>query len=238
MDERIKTLFDWISDSRKLVFFGGAGVSTESGIPDFRSSEGIFRKDIGKIPPEVLISSEYFNRNPKEFYSFYKEKMLFPNAEPNTTHRYFANLERMGHNISVVTQNIDGLHQMAGSRRVWELHGSCHRNTCLGCGKKFDMQYITESKDVPRCDKCGSIIKPDVVLYGEPLDEEVVNGALFDIQNCDLLIIAGTSLSVYPAASFISYATSAKIVIINKTPTASDRLADMVLNTRLGEIFT
>lgn len=207
----IKKLKEYIDTSTNIVFFGGAGCSTESGIPDFRSAKGIYTNNRSA---EEIVSHSYFFQNPERFYRFYKDKMMFLDAKPNACHQYFAKLQETK-NVTIVTQNIDGLHQLEGSLKVYELHGSIHRNYCLKCGKFFDANYVYDFKGVPYCDKCGGIIKPDVVLYEEPLDEEVIYGAIKAIENADLLIVGGTSLNVYPAAGFIRYYHGVKLVNIN-----------------------
>ena len=227
------TLQEIISHSRRIVFFGGAGVSTESGIPDFRSVDGLYNTAYA-FPPEKILSHHFFREDPEEFFRFYRNKMLFPHALPNAAHQKAAELEAAGRLTSVVTQNIDGLHTAAGSRRVWELHGSVHRNTCTACGRKFTLADILASEGIPRC-PCGGIIKPDVVLYEESLDDRVLEGALRDISAADCLIVAGTSLSVYPAAGLVEYFRGDHLVIINKTPTRADRDAELVITDPVGE---
>ncbi|HUM83247.1 MAG TPA: NAD-dependent protein deacylase [Lachnospiraceae bacterium] len=227
-----------IIDSHKnIVFFGGAGVSTESGIPDFRSQDGIYNQQY-KYPPETIISHSFFVRNTEEFYRFYKDKMLILNVEPNAAHKKLAGLENAGKLKAVVTQNIDGLHQKAGSKNVFELHGSIHRNYCTRCGKFFDAQYVKDTVGVPKCDSCGGLIKPDVVLYEEGLDNEVIEGAVRAIQKADCLIIGGTSLVVYPAAGLIDYFSGDKLVLINKSTTSRDTNADLVIKAPIGEVFS
>lgn len=227
----------WISESSKAVFFGGAGVSTESGIPDFRSVDGLYNQSYA-YPPETIISHSFFVKDPKEFYRFYKEKMLYLDAMPNAAHRKLAELEAAGHIAAVVTQNIDGLHQAAGSKNVYELHGSVHRNYCMKCRKFFDAAYIKKTAGAPRCDACGGEIKPDVVLYEEPLDDAVMEGALIAISRADLLIVGGTSLAVYPAAGLINYYRGDRLVLINKTPTPYDSRANLILTGKIGEILS
>lgn len=227
----------WISESSKAVFFGGAGVSTESGIPDFRSVDGLYNQSYA-YPPETIISHSFFVEDPKEFYRFYKEKMLYLDAKPNAAHRKIAELEAAGHMAAVVTQNIDGLHQAAGSKNVYELHGSVHRNYCMKCRKFFDAAYIKKAAGVPRCDVCGGEIKPDVVLYEEPLDDTVMEGALIAISRADLLIVGGTSLAVYPAAGLINYYRGDRLVLINKTPTPYDSRANLILTGKIGEVLS
>ena len=218
-----------IQQAKSVVFFGGAGVSVPSGIPDFRSADGLYNQKYD-YPPEQIISHSFFCRNPEEFYRFYKDRMLYPDAKPNAAHRKLAEMEKAGKLRAVVTQNIDGLHQAAGSRQVFELHGSVHRNYCMRCGRFYSLEEIMQMPGVPRC-SCGGMIKPDVVLYEEALDSAVREGALRAIAECDLLIIGGTSLAVYPAAGLVRQLPRfAKLVVINKTPTPSDSAADLVLH--------
>ena len=233
--KELETLQSWIDQSRSIVFFGGAGVSTESGIPDFRSVDGLYNQHY-KYPPETMLSRSFFDAHPEEFFRFYRDKMLISGAKPNAAHKKLAELEAAGKLRSVVTQNIDGLHQAAGSRRVWELHGSVLRNKCMSCGRPYPTSAVAESQGVPRC-SCGDIIKPEVVLYEESLDSRVLEGALEDIRQADLLIIGGTSLVVYPAAGLIHYYRGDRLVLINKSPTPYDRNADLVLTGPIGEIL-
>ena len=235
MEEQIKRLQEWIDGSESIVFFGGAGVSTESGIPDFRSVDGLYNQKYD-YPPEEILSRTFLDRRPEEFYRFYRDKMLCLDARPNTAHRKLAQLERVGKLRSVVTQNIDGLHQMAGSKRVWELHGSVHRNFCMRCKKPYPVEFIRDSQGIPTC-SCGGTVKPDVVLYEESLDSRVLEGALADIQQADLLIIGGTSLAVYPAASLVNYYRGDRLVLINKSPTPYDRRADLAIAGPIGRIL-
>lgn len=235
-DQRIDTLRRWVSESRRAVFFGGAGVSTESGIPDFRSTDGLYRQQY-QYPPETILSHSFFERNPEEFYRFYRAKMLALEAAPNRAHRALARWEREGHLAGIVTQNIDGLHQAAGSRTVWELHGSVHRNRCLSCGQLFGLEAVLESTGIPRC-SCGGILKPDVVLYGEPLPEKTVREAVRAIAQADLLVVGGTSLSVYPAAGFLQEYRGTRLVLINRDPTPLDSRADLLFSERIGEILS
>ena len=235
MEEQIKRLQEWIDGSESIVFFGGAGVSTESGIPDFRSVDGLYNQKYD-YPPEEILSRTFFDRRPEEFYRFYRDKMLCLDARPNTAHRKLAQLEQVGKLRSVVTQNIDGLHQMAGSKRVWELHGSVHRNFCMRCKKPYPVEFIRDSQGIPTC-SCGGTVKPDVVLYEESLDSRVLEGALADIQQADLLIIGGTSLAVYPAASLVNYYRGDRLVLINKSPTPYDRRADLAIAGPIGRIL-
>lgn len=235
MSERVDLLEQWIKESDNVVFFGGAGVSTESGIPDFRSVDGLYNQQYN-YPPETIISHSFYRKNPEEFYRFYKNKMLFPDAQPNAAHKALAKLEQQGKVRAVITQNIDGLHQAAGSKEVLELHGSVHRNYCTRCGKFFGLSDILGMNDVPRCE-CGGIIKPDVVLYEEGLDQETLQKAVRYIQNAEILIIGGTSLTVYPAAGLIDYYRGKKLVLINKTATPMDERADLVISAPIGEVF-
>ena len=237
MSEAIQKFLQMVKESDNIVFFGGAGVSTESGIPDFRSVDGLYNQSYD-YPPETILSHSFYLAKPEEFYRFYRDKMLCPDVQPNVTHKVLAKLEEAGKLRSVVTQNIDGLHQAAGSKRVWELHGSVHRNYCQHCGKLFDARYILESPDlVPICDACGGRIKPDVVLYEEGRDDETVRQAIYDISHADMLIIGGTSLAVYPAAGLIDYYRGNKLVLINKSATPMDSRADLVIQEGLGAVF-
>ena len=235
MENKIKILQRWIDESHAIVFFGGAGVSTESGIPDFRSVDGLYNQKYA-WPPEEILSRTFFDARPEEFYRFYRDKMLCLAARPNAAHRKLAELETAGKLRSVVTQNIDGLHQLAGSRRVWELHGSVHRNFCMRCGKAYPVEDIKTGEGVPKC-TCGGTIKPDVVLYEEGLDSATVEGAVNDIQNADLLMIGGTSLAVYPAAGLIHYYQGRRLVLLNKSPTPYDDRAGLAINLPIGEVL-
>ena len=232
-------LKEWLAKSRRAVFFGGAGVSTESGIPDFRSENGIYRtrKQYG-VSPEEILSHHFFLEHPEIFYEYYRENLIYPDAKPNAAHKGLAFWESRGCLDSVVTQNIDGLHQKAGSRKVWELHGSVLRNTCMKCGRKYGLEAITETKGIPRCTTCGGRIKPDVVLYEEGLDQATINGAVHAISQADVLIIGGTSLTVYPAAGLIDYYNGNKLVLINKSVTPMDSRADLLVQGPIGEIFS
>ena len=232
---KLETWKRWVRESKHIVFFGGAGVSTESGIPDFRSVDGLYNQKF-EYPPERIISHSFFRRDPEYFFRFYREKMLPLGFEPNVTHRVLARWEREGKLDAVVTQNIDGLHQKAGSRRGYELHGSVLRNFCEDCGKFHSAEFVKDSQGIPRCD-CGGIVKPDVVLYEEGLDDDVIGHSIDAIENADLLIVAGTSLSVYPAAGLINYYRGNRLVLINRDPTPYDSRADLVLHMALGEVF-
>lgn len=234
MTER-ETLKQWLSESENIVFFGGAGVSTESKIPDFRSTDGLYNQQYA-YPPETILSHTFYMRRPEEFYRFYRNKMLFPDAEPNRAHKALAKLEQEGRLRAVLTQNIDGLHQKAGSQEVLELHGSVLRNYCTKCGKFYGLEAVLESEGVPRC-TCGGVIKPDVVLYEEGLDQHTLQKAVYYISNADVLIIGGTSLTVYPAAGLIDYYGGKKLVLINKSVTPMDSRADLVISGPIGEIL-
>lgn len=238
MDENILKLKKLVSESSNIVFFGGAGVSTESGIPDFRSEQGIYNtvKNFG-YPPEQILSHSFFMKNPEKFYDFYRSTMIYENAKPNLAHLGLAKLEKQGKLKAIVTQNIDGLHQLAGSKTVYELHGSIHRNYCMKCGKFYPLSTITESKGVPQCKECGGIIKPDVVLYEEGLDEKIINNSIKAIKKADMLIVGGTSLNVYPAASFVNYYDGNKLILINKSKTPYDRYADLLIHDSIGKVF-
>ncbi len=229
-------LSEAIENSSSVVFFGGAGVSTESGIPDFRSEDGLYRQTYD-VPPEVLLSADYFAAHTEKFFEFYRAKMLPLWAKPNAAHVKLAALERAGKLSAVVTQNIDGLHQAAGSRRVFELHGSIHRNHCMRCGRGYPAKFIADGKGVPRCE-CGGIVKPDVVLYGEPLDGATVSGAIRAIERADMLIVAGTSLSVWPAAGFVDYFHGRTLALINRSATPLDGRCDLVLRENVEEVFS
>ena len=225
-----------INESNNIVFFGGAGVSTESGIPDFRSVDGLYNQKYD-YPPEEILSRTFFNAHTEYFYDIYRDKMLALDAEPNAAHLKLAELEKAGKLSAVVTQNIDGLHQKAGCKNVVELHGSVHRNYCTSCHKFYNAEYIKSSKGVPRCN-CGGIIKPDVVLYEEGLDDNTVSGAINAIKNADCLIVAGTSLNVYPAAGFIRYFCGKYFVLINRDPTPADSMADLVIHDKVGKVLS
>ena len=233
--EEINKLQSIVDESDNIVFFGGAGVSTESGIPDFRSVDGLYNQKY-KYPPETIISHSFYRRNPEEFYRFYKDKMLFPEAKPNKAHMKLAELEAAGKLKAVITQNIDGLHQMAGSRRVIELHGSVHRNYCERCHKFYDLRYVINAPGVPKC-SCGGTIKPDVVLYEEGLNNQDIEDAIHYISEADTLIIGGTSLVVYPAAGLIRYFRGRHLVVINMSPTQADREADLLITDKIGSVL-
>lgn len=230
-----ETLRQWIDQSDNIVFFGGAGVSTESGIPDFRSQDGLYSQEYD-YPPETIVSHSFYTRKPEEFFRFYKNKMIVTDAKPNPAHMALAKLEQQGKLKAVITQNIDGLHQMAGSREVLELHGSIHRNYCTRCGKFYGIEAVIQAEKVPRC-SCGGVIKPDVVLYEEGLDQNILQKAVNYIRNADVLIIGGTSLAVYPAAGLIDYYSGNKLVLINKSDTARDAHADLVIREPIGQVF-
>ena len=237
MDQKIIELKKLIDNANSIVFFGGAGVSTESGIPDFRSEDGLYKlKSKWDKPYEIMLSHEYFEEETNNFYSFYREFMINKNAKPNYAHRFLANLEKKK-NLTIITQNIDGLHQMAGSKNVIELHGSIHRNYCLDCQTLYSLEDILKMDNIPRCPKCGGIIKPDVVLYNEGLNEMTITKAVIALQKADLLIVAGTSLKVYPAASLINYFFGNNIVLINKTNLPLDRKVRLVINDKIGDVF-
>lgn len=231
------TLQQIIDDSENIVFFGGAGVSTESGIPDFRSVDGLYNQKYD-YPPEEILSHTFFCNHTDYFYNFYRDKLICTDAEPNPAHLKLAELEKSGKLSAVVTQNIDGLHQKAGSKTIFELHGSTLRNYCTKCGEFFDVDYIAVSNGVPKCDKCGGLVKPDVVLYEEGLDNNTVNGAVNAISNADCLIVAGTSLTVYPAAGFIRYFRGKYFVLINRDETAADSSANLVIHDSVGKVLS
>lgn len=233
MTENIKKLKELVDGSDNIVFFGGAGVSTESGIPDFRSTDGLYHQQ-WDYPPEVILSHTFFESNPEAFFRFYRAKMLAPDARPNDAHRKLAQWEQEGKLKAVITQNIDGLHQAAGSKNVLELHGSVHRNHCQRCGKFYPLDTLLHSEGIPKC-TCGGTIKPDVVLYEESLDQDVLNAAVHFISQADMLIIGGTSLNVWPAAGLINYYHGHKLVLINKSPVARDLAADLVISAPIGE---
>lgn len=238
MDDKWKQLKKWIDESENIVFFGGAGVSTESGIPDFRSEGGIFQaiNEYG-VRPEVILSHTFFMQNPEIFFKYYKKTLLYPDAKPNDCHKALAKLEAMGKLKAVVTQNIDDLHQRAGSKNVLELHGTLYKNYCMKCGKKFDLDYVTADDGITRCDACGGIVRPDVVLYEEGLDQETIYKSVDYISKADLLIVGGTSLNVYPAAGLLNYYRGNKLVLVNKSATPYDNKAALVIAENIGEVF-
>ena len=236
MENAIETLQKWVDESRRIVFFGGAGVSTESNIPDFRSVDGLYNQKYDE-PPETILSHTYFMRKTADFFRFYRDKMLYLDAQPNPAHYKLAELEQAGKLTAVVTQNIDGLHQKAGSKAVYELHGSVLRNYCMRCRKSFPVKEVKDNDGIPRC-QCGGIIKPDVVLYEEALDEDTMSGAIHHIRQADLLIVGGTSLAVYPAAGLINYYRGNRLVLINLQPTPYDRQADLIVTGKIGEVLS
>ena len=243
-DASIQAFRQWVDACApgRMVFFGGAGVSTESGIPDFRSPDGLYAQKYGDVPPEEMISRTYFDRHPQQFFEFYFDRMIAQEAQPNRAHRKLAQLEEQGTLSAVVTQNIDGLHQKAGSRAVWELHGSVLRNYCMQCGRAFDLEeeialHEAAANGVPLCPDCGGIAKPDVVLYEEGLDGRVLEGAVSAIRAADLLVVAGTSLAVYPAAGLIDYFSGSHLAIVNLAPTPRDRYADLCIAAKVGDVF-
>ena len=236
MDENVAKLKKIVEESDNIVFFGGAGVSTESGIPDFRSVDGLYNQK-WKFPPETILSHSFFERDPEEYYRFHREKLVIDGVKPNTAHLKLAELERQGKLKAVVTQNIDGLHQAAGSRNVLELHGSILRAYCSKCRRSYDADIINYGSGVPRC-KCGGVIRPDIVLYEEPLDDDVVSRAVHCIRNADVLIIGGTSLNVYPAAGLINYYRGNKLILVNRSETPADRYADLVIHDKIGQVFS
>lgn len=237
MNEEWKRLKEMIHDAKRIVFFGGAGVSTESNIPDFRSSDGLYHQNKYPYPAEVMLSSDFFYTHPNLFYQYYFREMIYPNALPNDAHKMLAKLEQEGKLSAIITQNIDGLHQLAGSKRVLELHGSIHHNRCIHCGKLYTLEDLLKQKDqIPFC-LCGHMIKPEVVLYGEALNETVMKEAIKEIAHADLLIIGGTSLLVYPAAGLLRYFNGKHLVLINKDKTSADHLADCVIHDPIGEVL-
>lgn len=236
MEKEIQKLQEMIDQYDNIVFFGGAGVSTESGIPDFRSQDGLYHQKYD-FPPETILSHTFFMRRPEEFYKFYQDKMLCDTAKPNAAHIKLAKLEQAGKLKAVITQNIDNLHQMAGSKKVLELHGSVHRNYCMNCGKFYGFEHMKKSKGVPRCE-CGGMIKPDVVLYEEGLDNDVIQQSVYAISHAQVLIIGGTSLAVYPAAGLIDYFKGEHLVVINKAPTPRDRYASLLIQEPIGQVFS
>ncbi|MBQ5480699.1 MAG: NAD-dependent protein deacylase [Clostridia bacterium] len=233
---KVKKLQEIIDESERIVFFGGAGVSTESGIPDFRSVDGLYHQKF-KYPPEVMLSHTFFMQNTWDFFDFYKNRVIPADPKPNAAHRKLAELEKAGKLIGVVTQNIDGLHQAAGSEKVYELHGSVLRNYCMNCGKFFDYKYILEASGIPECDVCGGTVKPDVVLYEEGLDNDTIVGAVNAISSADTMIVAGTSLVVYPAAGLLQYFRGKWLILINRDPTPADASANLVIHDKVGEVL-
>ena len=234
---KVKKLQEIIDDSQRIVFFGGAGVSTESGIPDFRSVDGLYHQKF-KYPPETMLSHTFFQQNTWDFFDFYKNRVIPADPKPNAAHLKLAELEKAGKLIGVVTQNIDGLHQAAGSEKVYELHGSVLRNYCMNCGKFFDYKYVLESSGIPECDVCGGVVKPDVVLYEEGLDNDTLVGAVNAISSADTMIVAGTSLVVYPAAGLLQYFRGKWLVLINRDPTPADQSANLVIHDKVGEVLS
>ena len=237
MNDKIRQLKEIIDQTDNLVFFGGAGVSTESGIPDFRSVDGLYNMKY-KYPPETMLSHTFFKQNTWDFFDFYKNRVIPADPKPNAAHLKLAELEKAGKLIGVVTQNIDGLHQAAGSEKVYELHGSVLRNYCTNCGKFFDYKYILEASGIPECDVCGSVVKPDVVLYEEGLDNDTLVGAVNAISSADTMIVAGTSLVVYPAAGLLQYFRGKWLVLINRDPTPADKSANLVIHDKVGEVLS
>lgn len=236
--ESVQELVQIVKESNNIVFFGGAGVSTESGIPDFRSASGLYSKKLNRnFTPEQAVSHSFFLRYPEEFYDFYKKNLVYPKAKPNACHTALAKLEEMGKLKAIVTQNIDGLHQAAGSKNVYELHGSVLRNYCMDCREFYNAEFIMEADGVPRCSKCGGIVKPDVVLYEEGLDDRIISGAVSAIADADTLIIGGTSLVVYPAAGLIDYFKGKNLVLINKSATSADRRANLIIHENIGQVM-
>ncbi len=236
MDRKIEKLQQFIDESRRIVFFGGAGVSTESGIPDFRSVDGLYNQKY-RFPPEEILSRSFFDANPGEFYRFYRDKLIVRGAKPNPAHLYLAKLEEQGKLRAVVTQNIDGLHQAAGSKNVLELHGTLLENYCIRCGKRYDADFVQKAEDIPRC-TCGGIVRPDIVLYEEGLDSDVLTRSVTEISRADMLIIGGTSLAVYPAAGLVHYFRGKHLVLINKSPTSMDSMAELVIAQPIGQVFS
>ena len=234
--EKVQQLQQKINAAHRIVFFGGAGVSTESGIPDFRSQDGLYHQQYD-VPPETILSRTYFDQHPAEFYRFYRNKMICLTAKPNAAHKKLAELEQAGRLLAVVTQNIDGLHQMAGSRNVLELHGSVHRNICRSCGAVYDAEWVMMTNGIPHCDKCGGMVKPDVVLYEESLSEDVLTRSISAIASADLLIVGGTSLVVYPAAGLLRYFQGDSLVLINRDATQMDKMADLCIRDAIGAVM-
>lgn len=234
--EKVQQLQQKINAAHRIVFFGGAGVSTESGIPDFRSQDGLYHQQYD-VPPETILSRTYFDRHPAEFYRFYRNKMICLTAKPNAAHKKLAELEQAGRLLAIVTQNIDGLHQMAGSRNVLELHGSVHRNICRSCGAVYDAEWVMMTNGIPHCNKCGGMVKPDVVLYEESLSEDVLTRSISAIASADLLIVGGTSLVVYPAAGLLRYFQGDSLVLINRDATQMDKMADLCIRDAIGAVM-
>ena len=237
MDGKIERLQGLIDGAERIVFFGGAGVSTESGIPDFRSVDGLYNQKYD-YPPEEILSRSFFDRYPDEFYRFYRDKLIVRGAKPNAAHEYLARLEKRGKLRAVVTQNIDGLHQAAGSKNVLELHGTLLKNYCVRCGRRYEADFVQNASETPRCTACGGIVRPDIVLYEEGLDQDVLSRAVTEISRADMLIIGGTSLAVYPAAGLIHYFRGPHLVLINKSPTPMDSMAELVIAGKIGEVFS
>lgn len=233
----IETLKTWVEESKRIVFFGGAGVSTESGIPDFRSVDGLYNQKYD-FPPEEILNIRFFNRNPEVYFRFYREKILITGVQPNPAHYKLAQWEKEGKLSAVITQNIDGLHQKAGSKKVFELHGSIHRNYCVRCGKTYTAEEMAATKGVPACTECGYLIRPDVVHYGEGLNQDTIRSALYELENADMLIVGGTSLSVYPAAGMIDVFRGKHLVLINKTATNRDADADLIIREPIGQVLS
>lgn len=238
MEQKIMELANIVRGSNNIVFFGGAGISTSSGIPDFRSSNGLYSKKLNRnFTPEQAVSHSFFVRYPEEFFDFYKKNLIYPEAKPNDCHKALAKLEEMGKLKAIVTQNIDGLHQAAGSKKVYELHGSVLRNYCTQCMEFYDEKYILQAEGIPICSKCGAIVKPDVVLYEEGVDDTILTGAVEAISQADTLIIGGTSLIVYPAAGLINYFKGNNLILINKSETSADKKADLVINEDIAKVM-
>lgn len=238
MNEKLKEFTKDLKENDNIVFFGGAGISTSSGIPDFRSSTGLYSKKLNKnFTPEQAISHSFFVRYPEEFFDFYRKNLIYTEAKPNACHKALARLEVMGKLKAVVTQNIDGLHQAAGTKCVYELHGSVLRNYCMNCHAFYDVNYVLAADEVPKCEKCGGVVKPDVVLYEEGLDDQIISAAVSAISKADMLIIGGTSLVVYPAAGLINYFRGKKLVLINKSSTSADNIADLVINNDIEKVM-
>lgn len=238
MEKKIEKLREIINNSENIVFFGGAGVSTASNIPDFRSANGLYHEKSGmEYPPEQILSHTFFMNHTKEFFDFYRSKMIYEDAKPNDAHIALAKLEKEGKLKAVITQNIDGLHQMAGSKNVLELHGSIYRNRCMKCRKSFDLKYIIHAKDIPVCDSCGGVVKPDVVLYEESLDSSIIDSSIDYISKADVFAVGGTSLSVYPAANLVNYYRGSKLILINKTETPYDGKASLTIYGNIAEVL-